>query len=155
MKKRVKYKKSIALLTVVLTLTLVMIATVQARPLRSEVTLELVGPEVTPEGTLTWTGDLTGDIVGTINFYALAEPKMTGDAWHFLEKWEIIAGDNWLKGTDTVLVNWDNDKFRAHGVVTEASPDWAHLVGRRFHASGIINWFAFPFPSAPSEIRIN
>ena len=152
-----KCKKSIALLTVVFILTLVMIATVEARPLRNEVTLEFQGGTtwVPDHGWLTWSGKLEGDIEGTIYIYATGPPKDTGESSHFLETWEIIGeGDNWLNGSDTTLVNWANNKFMTHGVVTEATGDWAHLVGRRFHASGIIDWLTSPF-SAPSEIRIN
>ena len=152
MKKRVKYKKSIALLTVVFTLTLVMIATVEARPLRSTTMLTLnIEPE---EGDHAWSGAFEG--LGTIYFYADGEVLEAGITTHHPERWEIVDADDdiLMSGTDTTLVNWVNMKFMAHGVVTEAYGEWAHLVGHTFHARGIINDGVWPY-TALAEIRIN
>jgi len=61
-------------------------------------------------------------------------------AYHFEEEWWITdQGGTILRGTDEGVVS-PNSKYRMNGVVTEAAPEWSHLIGRKVHASGYITW---------------
>ncbi|MDH3196619.1 MAG: hypothetical protein OEO21_00095 [Candidatus Krumholzibacteria bacterium] len=86
-----------------------------------------------------WRGTITGDISGEI-FFSNIGGKEAGMAYHFEEEWWITdQGGTILRGTDEGVVS-PNSKYRMNGVVTEAAPEWSHLIGRKVHASGYITW---------------
>ncbi len=104
-----------------------------------------------------WRGTISGDISGEIFFSNIGE-KESGKAYHFEETWMIKDGDTvLLAGTDEGVVSPDS-KYRMNGVVTEAAPQWSHLIGRDVHASGYITWDevipGLPL-TAPGTFRIN
>ena len=48
----------------------------------------------------------------------------------------IPTSGGFIKGYDDGLWNFSTWKFRSEGRVTEASPEWSHLVGYKFHEMG-------------------
>jgi hypothetical protein len=111
-----------------------------------------------------WRGSITGDISGYIFFSNVGtgkrgeqEPGMT---FPFSETW-LISTDKkgkkmLLTGTDEGVVS-PNSEYRMNGVVTDAAPEWSHLIGRNVHISGYITWdpvTGAPL-TAPGTFRIN
>ena len=153
-----KYRKSIILLATALTLTIFLVAAVQAKPLRGEMALNLMapGPEHPVYGAPVWSGTITGDINGDMYFYNWGIVKDVGQAHFFWETWLITDGNgNMLTGIDKGVVTWKNDRYRMNGVVTDASGDWAYLVGHNVHMSGDITWQNIGTPEEPVMIPAN
>ncbi|MDH3216234.1 MAG: hypothetical protein OEN01_08075 [Candidatus Krumholzibacteria bacterium] len=111
-----------------------------------------------------WRGTVTGDISGYIFFTNIGtgkrgdqEPGMT---LPFAEVW-LISSDKKgkkmiLTGTDEGVVSPNSD-YRMNGLVTDAAPEWSHLIGRQAHASGYITWdpdTGMPL-TAPGTFKIN
>jgi hypothetical protein len=88
-----------------------------------------------------WSGTVTGprcSVQGTIKFEAvLDEYRYPGNTMHFVETftiWPDSGGD--IMGKDWGVWNYSTLKFRSQGWVTDASSEWEHLVGSRFHEIG-------------------
>jgi hypothetical protein len=57
---------------------------------------------------------------------------------HFVEEFTIWPSDGGeIYGKDWGVWNMTTFKFRAQGWVTDASDEWAHLVGSRYHEIGV------------------
>jgi hypothetical protein len=108
-----------------------------------------------------WRGSITGDIAGEIFFTNVGTGKRgnqePGNTLTFSEVWLITdeQGNMLLTGTDEGVVS-PNSEYRMNGVVTDAAPQWSHLIGRNVHASGYITWDPTGLPvTAPGTFRIN
>jgi len=144
-------RRLIVIAAVAFALMLLLPGTAQVEPpLVGQVELDFFGDNPI------WRGTISGDISGQIFFSNIGE-KESGKAYHFSETWMIKDGDTvLLSGTDEGVVSPDS-KYRMNGVVTEAAPEWSHLIGRNIHASGYITWdpdTGAPL-TAPGTFRIN
>jgi len=102
------------------------------------------------EGAPDWYGTIRGDINGMIGFSELqggALNTVNGTTEHFIESWTIWVGGDTISGVNEGVWSFVNFKFRANGVVTNATGDWAYLVGYRFHELGVTS----PFDPATGE----
>jgi hypothetical protein len=97
--------------------------------------------DITYNGSF-WFGTLTGpkcDVAGFIRFDAVPdEYTYPGKTMHFVEEftiWPTSGGD--LSGKNWGVWNMKTLKFRANGWVTDASPEWDHLVGSHYHEVGV------------------
>ena len=98
-------------------------------------------PENLPDGPI-WIGTISGDINGDMSFINTGG-AYRGSSEHFWEKWLITGtGGNMLAGTDKGVVVYANLTYRMNGEVTEATGDWAYLLGRPIHASGVLEFDA-------------
>ena len=102
---------------------------------------------------LYWLGTLANcELAGAIKFVAVPpEYAESGKALHFVELFTIypdsggeIYGKNWG------VWNFSTFKFRANGWVRDASPEWEHLVGAKYHEIGTTT----PFFGNPEDIPI-
>jgi len=149
-------KRFIVFPALALTLMLLLPGAAQVQaPLRGQMELDFY------EDNPIWRGTITGDISGNMFFTNVGtgkrgnqEPGMT---IHFAEIWLITDeyGNMLLTGTDEGVVS-PNSEYRMNGVVTDAAPEWAHLIGRTVHMSGYITWDATGWPlTAPGTFRVN
>lgn len=86
-----------------------------------------------------WLGTVTGcSIEGTIRFDAVPEEYFdAGKTTHFVEEFTIEPySGGVIKGKNWGVWNFSTFKFRANGWVTDASAEWAHLVGFKYHEMG-------------------
>ena len=75
----------------------------------------------------------------------------SGKVAHFYEDFVILPeSGGYIKGYDDGLWTFSTWKFRAEGRVTEASPEWSHLVGYKFHEMGTTDDPTL-LPSDPEE----
>ncbi|MGD2040799.1 MAG: hypothetical protein PVH11_08230 [Anaerolineae bacterium] len=89
-----------------------------------------------------WFGTVTGprcSVEGTIRFDAVEDEYFyPGKTMHFVEEFTIWPSDGGeIYGKDWGVWNMTTFKFRAQGWVTDASDEWAHLVGSRYHEIGV------------------
>jgi hypothetical protein len=156
--REVKDMKSLIVLPILaFTLLLLQTGTAQAdQPLTGQMELDfyLDNP--------IWRGTITGDISGNMFFTNVGTGKRgeqePGKTLHFAEIWKITdeSGSMLLTGTDEGVVS-SNNKYRMNGEVTDAAPEWSHLVGRNVHMSGYITWdpeTGLPL-TAPGTFRVN
>jgi len=144
-------RKAIATMVITLFLTLAVMAlplvSVSAQPMKPlrcemELTFDLGLPD--PH----WIGTVTGDIEGTIEFWEFWDQNyVVGKTEHFFERFLITTdGGDTIEGFDQGVWNFGTTfKFRANGWVTEASGDWAYLVGYKMFEIGMTS----PFPPSP------
>jgi len=115
---------------------------------------------------LAWEGPTDGDIEGTIRWWLVIPTRVTGQASHFVGRWEIW--DDTV--TDLLLAGYEagtttdrpgkSGVWRANGKVTYVNPDFPELddwFGRQVHDGGEFIW-AIPslLPSHGwGEFRIN
>jgi hypothetical protein len=80
----------------------------------------------------------------------------SGKTLHFSETftiWPDSGGE--IHGKDRGVWNFSTLKFRANGWVTDASEDWAHLVGYKFHEMGTTsNPDVIPITAADTLMRL-
>jgi hypothetical protein len=145
--------KRLGLVLLFLAFALAFIPGTQARPLRFTMHMKF-NPFGTMDPTIPiWEGLLSGETDASMLFYAVGPipPKDVGYyadnalgyewAVHFFcEEWVIQIGDDYIKGYDkgcTVASNW---KFRMNGEVTDATGEYAYLIGHQVHMHGQITW---------------
>jgi hypothetical protein len=117
-----------------------------------ECVLDITYDEYEP-GVFYWDGTLSDcDLAGTIRFDAVPEEYAEpGKALHFVEEFTIhpnIGGE--IKGKNWGVWNFSTFKFRANGWVRETSPEWAHLVGAKYHEMGTTS----PYYGDPDDLPI-
>jgi hypothetical protein len=98
-----------------------------------------------------WFGTVTGprcSVEGTIRFDAVEDEYFyPGKTMHFVEEFTIWPDSGGvIKGKDWGVWNLTTFKFRANGWIREASDEWAHLVGSRYHEIG---WTSNPDDGLP------
>lgn len=92
-----------------------------------------------------WEGPLTSDIEGTIEFWEHWDQNyVVGGTEHFFETFIIETKHGTITGVDEGVWNFATFKFRANGWVTDATGDWAYLVGYKFHEMGTTSQFPPP-----------
>lgn len=136
-----KCKKSVALMALVSTLMLVSVAMVQAKkPFRFEV-----------EGwkePFGWGATITSEPFSGMTMYwyqPIIEFKK-GNVY-FFENWEIKDGDTViLSGYDEGVTRIKNGKFTGNGKVTDAIPEYMHLIGLKEHCEGTVYYNDSPDP---------
>lgn len=65
------------------------------------------------------------------------DPLFPGNSYHFFEKFTISPSSGGeFYGDNAGTTQWSNMEFRANGWVTDASPEWEHLIGYKFHEKG-------------------
>ena len=115
---------------------------------------------------LAWEGPTDGDIEGTMRWWLVFPTRVTGQASHFVGKWEIwddtvtvllLAG--YEAGTTTDRPG-KSGVWRANGIVTYVNPDFPELddwFGRQVHDGGEFMWvIPGEFPSHGwGKFRIN
>lgn len=146
------------IVSVALVLTLMLVPAVSAMdPLIGSMALDF-----NPVNPI-WRGTITGDISGNMYFNNTGTGKQgdqdPGKTIHFAEIWFITDEDEnmLLIGTDHGVVSLDGSEYRMNGVVTDAAPQWSHLIGRNVHMSGYITWdpdTGAP-ATAPGTFRVN
>jgi hypothetical protein len=115
---------------------------------------------------LAWEGPISGDIEGVIQWWIVLPTSITGQASHYVDRFEIydkdpidddavllLAGDE--AGTTTAR-HGKNSNWRTNGTVTEVGPGFEDWLGRKEHAEGHFTWAE---PGLPDEgygtFRIN
>jgi hypothetical protein len=76
---------------------------------------------------------------GSVHYFGSATKTgwESGKVAHFYEDFVIYPETGgYIKGYDDGLWTFPTWKFRAEGRVTEASSEWSHLVGYKFHEMG-------------------
>ena len=138
-------KRTLILLAVLMVaLLFVSFSTVLAKPDKPgsiDCVLDITFKEHTP-GNWHWLGTISGPectVAGTIEFYAVPEEYFTsGKTIHFVETFIIRPdGGGEIHGKNYGVWNLSTFKFRANGWVKDASPEWAHLVGYKYHEMGV------------------
>lgn len=120
------------------------VAAAETEPLRGEMTISVVFPEC-PD--CHWAGTISGDIVGTIELWEIWDKIfVVGSTEHYFETFKITTSTGVISGVDQGLWNFATFKFRANGWVTEATGDWAYLVGYKVHEMGTTS---APPPAGP------
>lgn len=148
-------------LVIALILILVLIPTVVAQAqkpapsLRGTTEYDFVGIGPTWEGTVS-----LPDGEYTIKWWGEPGTPTTGQVFHFIERWEILDGDDLLlAGVDigtTTIRHGKNSTWRTNGIVTEAYEDFENWIGRQVHMSGHFTWAAPGLPDHGIGIfRIN
>ena len=56
---------------------------------------------------------------------------------HFSEDFYIDFGDGWVSRYDNGLWNFATFKFRSTGRITDASANYAYMIGCKFHEEGV------------------
>ena len=153
-----KRKSNLVITTLILSIALTSLAVAYAKPLYGTMALYKppIGPEHPEWGPLSWSGTITGDINGNMYFYKTAGLEV-GETKHFWEVWLITdeQGDMLLMGTDKGVVTIANWKYRMNGEVTDAAPEYAHLIGHQVHMSGIVIHHSATVKEAPGTFRVN
>ena len=109
---------------------------------------------------LAWEGTISGDIDGVIKWWMVVPFTLTGQVSHFVARWEIWDGDDLILAGDEAGTTTDrpgkNGVWRAHGIVTEAIPEFEDWIGRHVHDGGEFEWAAPDLPDFGwGEFRIN
>ena len=110
-------------------------------PLRAVATLTIdmttCGPA--PPNDCFWSGTVAGDINGNIEIREFWDQMfLPGNTEHFFEYFTIsVDSDSWVSGVDQGVWNMGTQKFRANGVITDASADLEYLVGYQLHEMGV------------------
>jgi hypothetical protein len=145
-------KRLFVLLIVLMLLATASILTVSAKsdgPI--DCVLDITWAEHDPgSGIFYWDGTLADcELEGKIRFDAVSEEYAeSGKALHFVEVFTIwpdsggeIYGKNWG------VWNFSTFKFRANGWVRDASEQWEHLIGSKYHEIGTTSpYFGGPGP---------
>ena len=139
-------KKGTWYLIVLLTgaLLLVSISVVSAEPASSgpiDCLLDITYDDHDENGEPYWLGTVEGpdcSVAGTIEFYAVREEYFTaGKTMHFVETFVIRPVDGGeLYGKNYGVWNMKSFKFRANGWVLDATQEWEHMIGYKYHESG-------------------
>ena len=128
-------KAAVVTLALALLMSIVMVApAASAQPkkaLRCKLWMQLYWTE-----PLHWEGSLTGDIVGSI-IVTEGAPSFPGKTEHFTETFAITTADGTIEGFDEGVWSFQTFKWRANGMVTAATGDWAYLVGYNVHEIGL------------------
>lgn len=146
-------KKWLVLIFVLALLATVSISVVSAKSNRPiECVLDITYDEYEP-GVEYWLGTLADcELEGAIKFVAVPEEYAEpGKALHFVEEFTIwpdsggeIYGKNWG------VWNFSTFKFRANGWVRDASEEWEHLIGSKYHEIGTTS----PYFGRPEDLPI-
>jgi len=146
-------KKLFILMIVLALLATVSISMVSAKPTAPiECVLDITYDEY-ESGVFYWLGTLADcELAGTIRFDAvLEEYAESGKTLHFVEEFTInpysggeIRGKNWG------VWNFSTFKFRANGWVREATTEWEHLIGNKYHEIGTTS----PYFGDPADLPI-
>ena len=105
-----------------------------------------------------WSGTVTGcSLEGTIAYWAVqSEYFEAGKTLHFSETftiWPASGGE--INGENRGVWNFSTLKFRANGWVTDASEDWAYLVGYKFREMGTTsNPAVLPITAPDTTMRL-
>jgi hypothetical protein len=147
-----KYKKSNALLALVLTLAVIPSVLAQPKdPLRFDLSITLVA------SPLGWAGTVDGDIVGTITIILLGA-EFPGITEHYWEEWTIVTNDGTITVYQEGVWSFKSYKFKSNGYVTEATGAWEYLEGARVHTRGMTSPFPPPDPNdkvtAEAKVRV-
>ena len=150
--KRMKYKRSIVLLTLALTLVLVPVSLAQAmKPLRFEVSGALA--------SFGWEGTIdSGPLQGYTMLWIIDWDtyELIGQVGLFEEEWEIYDEFDTLilAGYDEGVTRYKNGKFTGNGRVTDATGDWAYLLGCKEHIGGTVDFTTDPW-TFTATVQIN
>jgi len=110
-------------------------------PLRCTIDI-MIDKTVTPPPPPHWVGTIDGDIVGTIELWPIPDESYNvgpgPNVRHYAENFVITtkAGDV-IKGYESGVWTFSTLKFRSHGMVTDATGDFAYLVGYTTHQMGM------------------
>lgn len=122
-------------------LSFVLISVVSAQSDQSaliECTIDIVVDEW--EDGIYWRGPVTGcSLEGTVQFHENPDRLFTpnGTMAHFYELFTIYPDSGGhITGYNNGIWNFANFNFRAQGFVTDASDEWAHLIGAKYHEMG-------------------
>lgn len=147
---KLRLTKRLGVALLALAFCVAFIPAVQAKQLRSEITVYF-NPGVFEDPTVPiWNGTISGDINGKMLFWATG-PVPAKDLGHppgfpwqvhfFTEYWQIIDDDgDMIAGIDNGLTGYSNWKYRMNGIVTDADGKYENLIGHRVHMHGQITW---------------
>lgn len=121
----------------------------ESAPLRCTIELSIDVAAADP----VWEGPITGAVEGTMQLREhWSENYVVGTTEHFFEDFVIYTADgSVIKGHDQGIWTFHTMKFRSQGFVTEATGDWAFLVGYRVLTTG----FTSEFPPVPPSTVIS
>ena len=135
--------KKTLLLAVVLTAVLLFVSLppVSAEPGAIECDLDITYDKHAP-GQWYWLGEVSGpdcSVAGEIAFYAVPEEySFAGKTVHFVENFVITPySGGKIFGKNYGVWTLSTFKYRANGWVLDASPEWQHLIGYKYHEMGV------------------
>ena len=127
---------SVALVTCVFSLLLMATPAVTAKPSEPRALHCMIFIQVLPPDDH-WEGRISGDIQGMFQLWEKENNFVVGKVEHYFERWVIYTdGGDVISGNDKGVWSFQTFKFRYNGDVTEASGDWAFLIGYRMHGVG-------------------
>ena len=153
---KMKTRSLILMLGLLVLLLFVSLSTVSAKPNAPiECVIDIVYDEY--DDGFYWYGPVSGCILeGTIRFDEDEENPsyITGNRLHFFEKFTITTSEGEIYGINAGVGDiFKKFKFRAHGWVTDASPEWEHLIGYKTFEMGTSSDPAdFPPITAPGTL---
>ena len=146
--------KKAAVVTLALALLMLIVPVAPAasaqpkRPLRCELWMQLSwGPPIQ------WQGTCTGDIVGSI-IVTEGTSSFPGKTEHYSETFVITTDQGKIMGSDEGVWSFKTFKWRANGMITDATGDWAYLVGYNVHDIGSTTPLSAPQMSAWGTITL-
>ncbi len=129
-----KRKATVAILTLVFMVALVYAVPVDAKePIRWEY-LEFMTGLAPPEPTLD--GEIWGDGMHGRMYWVNTGRFFAGKTIHMSGYWVIEWDDDTtIRGSHTGVWSLSKNRVTVNGIVTDASPLWAFLIGRNVHSS--------------------
>jgi hypothetical protein len=93
-------------------------------------------------GVFYWWGPLYGcELEGFVRYDPDPNhvPTFPGNSYHWYEVFTIYPNSGGeIHGNSAGTVQFSNSEFRANGWVTDASPEWADLIGYKYHEKGTV-----------------
>lgn len=114
------------------------------KPLRCEMFFELNWDYFETGEPPTWNGTIWGDINGKANL-TLVAATFPGKTEHYSEDWVIMTNDGSITIHQEGVWSFKSFEFKSNGKVTDATGEYAYLLGSTAHVRGVTS----PFPVDP------
>lgn len=141
----VSRRVGVAVLTLVFVVALVYATPVQANKIvRWEYSVTMTAFPAPPPPQPTLAGWVKGDGMDGDMYWVNTGRFFAGETIHLYGYWWIEWEDgSVIKGTHTAVWALSNNLLNARGVVTAATPGYAHLIGRNIHTVEIFSMQTF------------
>jgi len=83
-------------------------------------------------------------------------PFFPGNSYHWYEEFTFYPNSGGqIHGFSAGTVQFSNLKFRSNGWITDTSPEWADLVGNKYHEEGTVSDGPPPFYAPGTLLRLS